>query len=424
MTFLRGFAYIGDVLHAGSVPLERIAETEGTPAYVYNLDAIRLAYEEYRDAFSPWKHLACYAVKANSTAAVLRTLEGAEAGFDVNSAGELFRVLRAGADPQKVVMTGVGKTNRDIEAGVDAGILLFNAESVEECLRINAVARDRGSIAQALLRINPDVPTDTHPGIATGSAEHKFGISQASAMRALPDLSSLPNLRIAGFGMHLGSMLFEAGPYAAGLKMLTELADVSAGLLSGSGRFLNIGGGIGVPYKAGDPVFPAAELASDLSQLLDGLRARGVVLLSEPGRCIVANSGVLLTRVEYVNKERGRVFLIIDAGMNDLLRPMLYAAHHEILPVRRRSDRDETRCEIAGPVCESTDVFATARTIREVKPGELLAICSAGAYGASMSSVYNSRPLAVEVAVSGGKRFVARRRQTFEQLVENETAAP
>jgi diaminopimelate decarboxylase len=416
LRFASGFSYRDGALHCGAVPVADVADACGTPLYLYNLDAIAASYAAYEQAFGSIDHLTCYAVKANSSLAVLDTLVRAGAGLDVNSRGELFRALRCGADPTRITMTGVGKSRQDIEDGIDAGILLFNAESAEECERINEIAGARGATASVVLRINPDVDAHTHPYIATGLAEHKFGLSIESADAAINSIVSLPHIRLAGFGMHLGSMLFDATPYTEGLRTLVAFIDRIRPRLRHEVTHINIGGGIGVPYRDDAENFKPAALANVIARELP----TGVRLLTEPGRLLVANAGVLLTRVEYVKRNNLRSFLILDAGMNDLIRPALYEAHHEIRPVHLHSDRGRDAYDVVGPVCESGDTFAVRREIEEVRQDELVALFSAGAYGATMSSTYNSRPLAAEAIVSNGSWQLARQRQTLEHMLENE----
>lgn len=417
--FADGFHDADDALHCGGIPVADIAADCGTPLYLYNLDAIAARYRSYEDAFAGVEHLTCYAVKANASLAVLRALARAGSGFDVNSRGELYRALRAGADPSRITMTGVGKTRQDIDDGLAAGILLFNAESVEECVRIDEVARNRGVVATVVLRINPDVDAHTHPYIATGLAEHKFGLSAADAESAIARVASLEHVRLAGFGMHLGSMLFDAGPWLEGVRTLLAFIERVRPSLRHPVTHLNIGGGIGVPYGDAPVDFGPGALVAAIAPLLP----RGVRLLSEPGRFLVANAGVLLARAEYIKRNNQRSFLILDAGMNDLIRPALYEAYHEIRPVQLHPGRAIVPYDVVGPVCESGDTFAVQRRMQEVREGELVAIFSAGAYGSSMSSTYNSRPLAAEAVLENGAWRLARARQTLEQLTENEHPA-
>jgi diaminopimelate decarboxylase len=417
--FAEGFSYVSDRLHCGAIPVADIAGATGTPVWIYNLDAIARKYRDYERAFAPLRHETMYAVKANSSLAVLQSLSREGCGFDVNSRGELFRALKAGASGRNISMTGVGKSASDIRDGLDAGIAFFNAESLEECILINKIAEDRATRARAVLRINPDVDAHTHPYIATGLAEHKFGLSEADTRQALGEASALPHLAIAGFGMHLGSQLFDASPYVEGVNKLLAFMRSVAPALREPVTVVNIGGGIGVRYSERDPAFDAGAVVAAIAPIMRDFGS-GLQVYSEPGRYLVANAGILVAKVEYVKRTSNRVFVILDAGMNDLIRPALYEAHHEIHPVYDRTDRKLESVDIAGPVCESGDTFAVQRRMRIVEQGELVAIFSAGAYGSVMSSNYNARPYASEAAVRVGGWFIARERQTLEQMVQNE----
>ena len=416
LPFAQGFHYRNDVLYCGTVPVSNIVDACGTPLYLYNLDAVADSYAIYEAAFSALDHLTCYAVKANSSLALLKTIVDAGAGLDVNSRGELLRALRAGADSSRITMTGVGKSRQDIAAGIEAGILLFNAESAEECVRIDEIAHAHGSIATVVFRINPDIDAHTHPYIATGLAEHKFGLSIDDADAVIDDVAALHHIRLAGFGMHLGSMLFDSEPYVKGIRALSAFIDRIRPRLQHDVTFINIGGGIGVPYRDDAvPFSPRTLVDSIRKEVPPQLR-----VLSEPGRFLVANAGILLASVEYIKHSNDRTFLILDAGMNDLIRPALYEAHHEIHPTRLHPKRKAVLYDVVGPVCESGDTFAVHRTIQEMRQDERIAIFSAGAYGATMGSSYNSRQLPAEVVVSNGIWRVSRERQSFEQMLENE----
>lgn len=420
--FALGFSFIDDELHCGAIPVSRIANEVGTPVFVYNIDAIVRRYRSYASAFDGMNHRTCYAVKANSTRCVLSALNDAGCGFDVNSRGELFRALKAGAEPASITMTGVGKTDADVVDGLEAGITAFNAESFEECARIDRLAAQRGLRARVILRINPDVDAHTHPYIATGLASHKFGLTEESVREALPNLLALRNIELVGFGMHLGSQIFDVSPYVQGVEKILSFIRSIASMLPRPISIINIGGGLGVAYdeheRDADPAALARALRPLLSASIEGL-ASDFALLSEPGRFLVANAGVLISRVEYIKRTSSRTFLILDAGMNDLIRPALYEAYHEMRPVNLRNS-GSVPYDVVGPVCESGDTFATQRSMAEVSEGDFVAIFSAGAYSATMSSNYNSRPLAAEVAVQNGQWFIARKRQTLEQMIQNE----
>ncbi len=416
MPFLDGFEYRDGELYCGSAPVAELLAGHSTPLYCYNYDAVVETYRTYASAFEPLNHRACFAVKAHSNIHLLALLSHAGCGLDVNSRGELHRALHAGAPPNTITMTGVGKTLADISAGLDAGILAFNCESLDECARIDAAAVERGKTADILLRINPDVNAETHPYIATGLSEHKFGIGLPEMEAAIPVIAAMKHLRIVGIGMHLGSQLFDIDAYEEGMQVLT---DVALRLRSEHGiavSYIDFGGGMGVAYDASTTAFPLGDLARRTAGALRQLDW-DVTLLSEPGRFLTANAGILLTRVEYVKTNAGKTFVITDAGMNDLLRPALYQAHHEIIPVHRHPERPDITADIVGPVCESGDTFATQRSIEEVRPGEYLAIASAGAYGAAMSSRYNSRPFAAEAALIGSVFRTVRRAESLDDMI-------
>ncbi len=415
--FLDGFAYAGDALAAQSIPLARLVAEYRTPLYVYNLDAVAARYREWDAAFGPLPHRINYAVKANSSLALLRHLGKAGSGFDVNSAGELFRTLKAGGRPERITMTGVGKTAEDIRAALTRDILFLNAESLEECFRIDAIAQPLERPARIVLRINPDIDVRTHPSIATGLAEHKFGISPEEALAAIPLLRERPNLRIAGFGMHIGSQILDPAPFVSSVARMLAFIDAARPLLAEAPAYLNIGGGVGVRYRREDAELTVEDFLAGLKPLLE---PAGMTVTVEPGRFLTANAGLLLTQVLYVKKTRAKTFVIVDAGMNDLIRPTLYDAFHEIIPLRRDDSRPAIVADVVGPVCESGDYFARDRSIPEPREGEYLAICSAGAYGAAMSSRYNSRAFAAEAAIRGGEFFLARRRETFDDMIANE----
>ena len=421
--FSEGFSYRNDILHCGDHAITDIAADAGTPVWIYNVHAIAEKYRFYEHSFSRVRHGTMYAVKANSSLAVLQALAREGCGFDVNSRGELYRALRAGARPERISMTGVGKSPADILDGLAAGIAFFNAESLEECVLINTIAAERGGQGQVVLRINPNVDAHTHPYIATGLAAHKFGLSEADMRDALAQLTSLPHIEIAGFGMHLGSQLFDATPYVEGVNKLLAFVHSVAASLPEPVRIINIGGGIGVRYSAQDPDVHAPDMVEAIAPIIHAFNPE-LRIYSEPGRYLVANAGILVAKVEYVKRTSNRSFVILDAGMNELIRPALYEAHHDIHPVRWRPDRPDEIVDIAGPVCESGDTFAVQRSMQAVERGDLVAIFSGGAYGSVMSSNYNSRPFAAELCVDGGRFGITRRRQTLDQLVENEIPLP
>jgi len=411
------FAYRNSELCCEQVGLRALAADAGTPAYVYSKAALLESYTAYDRAFAPVPHLICYAVKANSNLAILGTLARAGAGADIVSGGELFRALRAGIPAKKIIFSSVGKTREEMREALKAEILMFNVESLSELRALDEVAREMGVRAPVALRVNPDVDPQTHPYIATGLKTSKFGIPIAQALEAYQEAASLEGVEVVGADMHIGSQLTKTTPFgdavariAALVKTLRERSiDV---------RMVDIGGGLGVRYR--DEVPPTQAQYATL--LLPVLSELGVTVLLEPGRSIVGNAGVLLTRVLYRKETREKTFIVVDAAMNDLIRPAFYDAWHEIRPVdEARLGRPVERVDVVGPVCESGDFLAKDRELAESEEGDLLAVMSAGAYGFVMSSNYNTRPRAVEVLVDGDRYTIVRRRETYEDLVAGET---
>ena len=410
------FEYRNGELHAESVPLSQIAERYGTPCYVYSRRALTETYRAFDAAFAGRDHLVCYAVKANSSLAVLNVLARLGSGFDIVSGGELLRVIAAGGDPRKVVFSGVGKTAEEMRQALAAGILCFNVESGPELERLEHVAAQAGKTAAVSLRVNPDVDPRTHPYIATGLKENKFGIPYAEALALYQRARGMRHIALAGIGCHIGSQLTDTAPFVAALDRVLELAD----RLRADGISLahvDIGGGLGIRYRDESPP-SVAEYARALTGRLDG---RAFKLLLEPGRALVGQAGLLLTRVEYLKRGAERNFAVVDAAMNDLLRPALYDAWHDVMPVKE--GRGDTVYEIVGPVCETGDFLARARTL-SLEEGEHLAVMAAGAYGMSMSSNYNSRPRAAEVMVDGTAAHVIRERETVSELMSREILLP
>ncbi|MDH4188887.1 MAG: diaminopimelate decarboxylase [Betaproteobacteria bacterium] len=404
------FHYREGSLHIEQVPLEKIARRFGTPCYVYSRAAIEHAYDEFELALKGRKSLICYSVKANPNLAVLALMAQRGAGFDIVSGGELRRVLAAGGDPRKVVFSGVGKTEAEIESALRAGILSLNLESEAELERVDRVAQRLRRRAPVAFRVNPDVDPGTHPYISTGLKQNKFGVAYEDAERLYRDAARRKWIRLVGIGCHIGSQITSIAPFvdAAGrLIALTErLANAGIRL-----RHIDLGGGFGIRYSNEDPATVAEFLDGTLGMLAD----RSEVLIVDPGRALVGNSGALLARVEYVKRGEARNFLVVDAAMNDLLRPSLYDAWHEVRTVCEAPDAVEDCYDVVGPVCESGDFLAHERRLA-AKTGDLLAILSAGAYGMSMSSNYNSRPRAAEVMVSGRTVKLIRRRETVRDL--------
>ncbi|HZU28882.1 MAG TPA: diaminopimelate decarboxylase [Bryobacteraceae bacterium] len=412
---MQPFTYRDNTLYCDETPLADIARRTGTPAYVYSKSAILDRFRAYDDAFGVQPHRVCYAVKANSNLAILRLLAEAGAGFDIVSGGELFRVLKAGGDPQSIVFSGVGKTADEIDCALQAGIHGFNCESETELGLIDSLAARRALRAHIALRVNPDVDAATHPYISTGLREHKFGVDMHDAEALYARALALPNLIPHGVSCHIGSQILDPAPMLESLDKMLELIK----RLRARGvplTTLDLGGGLGVPYKPGEKR-PA--VAPFLETVCSRVAGRDLTVLVEPGRSIVGEAGVLITRVLYRKTAGAKEFVIVDAAMNDLIRPALYQSHHEIIPLRK-SDRGRIRADVVGPVCESGDFLARAREMDNVMPGDLLAICTAGAYGFVQSSNYNSRPRACEVLVDGAEWRVVRRRETYEDLIRGE----
>src|SRR6516164_3810932 len=407
------FEYRGDELYCEDVPLEKIASEVGTPTYIYSERTLSRHVRVFDEAFQSVPHLICYAVKANSNIHLLRRFGEWGTGFDIVSGGELFRVLRAGASPEKVIFAGVGKTADEIRYALDAGILFFNVESPAELELIHVIARDTGRHARVSIRANPDVDPQTHPYISTGMQKHKFGISLPEARELYRGARQLPNIDIVGVQCHLGSQITQMGPFEEALGSLREfILELKAEGLTL--KYLDFGGGLGISYNGEVPPSPAA-YGSAVAKATKDL---GLTIVLEPGRVIVGNAGILLTRVLLRKNQGPKKFLVVDAGMNDLIRPALYGSHHQIWPVVERAGKETV--DVVGPVCESADFLAKDRELAVLEPGELLAVMSAGAYGFSLSSNYNSRPRVPEVLVSGNTYQVIRKRETYEDLIRLE----
>ena len=412
------FAYRNGELHAEDVPLAEIARRHGTPAYVYSRATLTRHFHAFDKALAGHEHLVCYAVKANSSLAVLQVLAKLGAGFDIVSGGELARVLKAGGDPRKVVFSGVGKTVAEMRQALLAGIGCFNVESEAELARLSEVAVSMKKRAAVALRVNPDVDPKTHPYISTGLKANKFGVEIADAERLYLAARALPGIELAGVACHIGSQLQDLAPFLDALDRVLALVDRLAAQGIALGH-LDLGGGLGVPYDKEQPPSPA-ELASAVR---DKLAGRALKLLLEPGRAIAANAGVLVTRVEYLKTGPSKNFAVVDAAMNDLLRPALYQGWHAILPVRDTPGAEKRTYDVVGPVCESGDWLGRERALAVV-PGDLLAIRTAGAYGFTMSSNYNTRPRAAEVMVDGKDVHLVRAREAIEDLLRGETLLP
>ncbi len=409
------FSYSGNDYYCEEVALADLAHRTGTPVYVYSRQTILDNFQAYNEAFGDLPHAICYAVKANSSLALLKLLAGAGAGFDIVSGGELFRVLRAGGAPSKVVFSGVGKTADEVEYALASGIHSFNCESEPELALIDAMAGRRGIKAAFSLRVNPDVDAATHPYISTGLSRHKFGIAIRDAAAVYHAARRFPNLRARGVSCHIGSQILDPSPILEALEKVLALAAE----LRANGdpiSHLDLGGGLGIAYHAEEQT-PA--IRDFIASMRSRLSESGLCIMVEPGRSIVGPAGVLLTRVLYRKKNGAKEFIVVDAAMNDLIRPSLYHAHHEIIPVRRNSLPSVT-ADVVGPVCESGDFLARDRKMADALPGDYLAVCDAGAYGFVQSSNYNSRPRSAEVLVEGRDFRVIREREKYEDLVRGE----
>ncbi|AHF02627.1 diaminopimelate decarboxylase [Marichromatium purpuratum 984] len=412
------FNYRDDLLHAESVPLTEIAERFGTPCYIYSRATLERHWHAFDRAFAEHPHLVCFAVKANSNLAVLDTLARLGSGFDIVSVGELERVLAAGGDPSRVVFSGVGKRADEMRRALEVGIRCFNLESEAELDRLDQVAGELGVIAPVSLRVNPDVDARTHPYISTGLRENKFGIDIRAAEAVYRDAAARPNLRVTGIDCHIGSQLTDLAPFIDALDRVLALADrlAEAGIAI---EHLDLGGGLGIRYRDELPPDPAAYAAA----IRHRLAGKPYEILIEPGRAIAGNAGVLLTRVEYLKPTEARHFAIVDGAMNDLLRPALYQAEQEIVPVRLDPTLETQRYDLVGPVCETGDFLGKSRQLA-IRPDDLLAVRGSGAYGFTMSSNYNSRPRAAEVMVEGDQAHLVRERESVESLFAGERRLP
>jgi len=412
---MHDFSYRNGVLHAEGVSLARIADEIGTPLYCYSSATLEHHHRVLADAFKGLDHLICYAVKANSNQAVLATLARLGAGMDVVSEGELRRARAAGVPADRIIFAGVGKTRAEMAYAVAEGILGFNVESEAELEALSAIAAEQGKTARVALRVNPDVDAKTHVKIATGKAENKFGIPYLEAPRLADRAAALPGLRLVGIHMHIGSQITDLAPYRDAFRLMRDLT-LQLKAAGHELRHLDLGGGLGVPYRSGEPAPPPPSAYAEIVRA--ALGDLGLRLVLEPGRMIVANAGVLLARVIAIKRGAVRRFTVVDAAMNDLIRPTLYDAYHEIWPVSEgKADEPHIRTDVVGPVCETGDYLALDRPAPPFFAGDLIAFMTAGAYGAVMASTYNSRPLVPEVLVKGDRYAVVRPRQTYDELI-------
>lgn len=409
------FQYRGDDLYCEEIPVARIASEVGTPAYVYSHATLTRHFRVFDEAFAEVPHLICFAMKANANLAVLKLFSDLGGGLDVVSGGELFRGLKAGVPAGRVVYAGVGKSRDEIAYALKSDILMFNVESGQELRLINEVASGMGLKARVAIRVNPDVDPHTHPYISTGLKKSKFGIDIALALDEYEAAHALPSLEVVGIHQHIGSQITDIRPFVDALAktaaLVKKLRERGADI-----RYIDVGGGLGITYKDEEPPLPS-EFAKALIGVIRDLKTTVVL---EPGRVLVGNAGILVTRVLYTKQTPAKNFVVVDAGMNDLARPSLYGAYHGIQPLRRTSGRAEVVVDVVGPICESADFLAKDRALPGVEPGELLAVMSAGAYGHTMSSNYNARPRAPEVMVRGDRHSVVRERETFEDLIRGE----
>ncbi|MDA0739412.1 MAG: diaminopimelate decarboxylase [Nitrospirae bacterium] len=409
------FHYRNDSLFCEDIPLEQIAKEQGTPSYIYSHATFTRHFQAVDQAFASVPHIIAFAMKANSNIAILRLMASLGSGADIVSGGELFRALKAGIPPNKIVFAGVGKDHNEIKYAIESGILFFNVESGAELQAINHVAGELGTQARVALRVNPNIDPQTHPYISTGMKKSKFGIGADQVLGEFDQAAALPNIQVVGVHAHIGSQLTKVSPFVDSLTKVLGLIQT----LKSKGipiQYLNIGGGLGITYSDETPPQPQ-ELADAITPILKETECE---IVMEPGRVIAGNAGILLTRVIYIKDNGTKKFAIVDAAMNDLIRPSLYQAHHDILPVNQVPNAPEDVFDVVGPICESGDFLAQNRTMPVVKEGDLLAVMSAGAYAFTMASNYNSRPKVPEILVKGGESFVIRRRESYDDLIRGE----
>ncbi len=412
---MNDFIFKENELYCEDVPVEQIASEVGTPFYLYSLATLRRHFNVFNESSKVLNSLICYSVKANSNIAVLNFLFKMGWGADIVSGGELFRALKAGVDAHKVVYSGVGKTEGEIEFALKSDILMFNVESLPEAFLIDKVAGRLNAKARISFRINPNVDPKTHPYISTGLKKNKFGINIKHALSAYETAGELSNIDVVGLDCHIGSQLTEIAPFNDAVEIIKELLDKTTAK-GFNIKYLDLGGGLGITYDNEMPPHPSTYMNS-IKKILKGYEGR---IIFEPGRLIVGNAGIFVTKVIY-NKDTGsKNFIIVDGGMNDLIRPALYEAYHEIVPVIKR-DGPRAKSDVVGPICESADFLGKDRVMNSVREGDLLAVFSAGAYGFSMSSNYNSRPRAAEVLVDKDKFYIIRKRETYDDLIAKET---
>jgi diaminopimelate decarboxylase len=411
---MHDFQYHGDQLYCEQFSIQAIAQQVGTPFYLYSLNTLENHFRAFDSAFSKVEHLICFSAKANSNLAILRVFVRLGGGVDVVSGGELFRAMKAGAPPDKIVYSGVGKRPEEIEYALEFPILMFNVESSQELVAIDRIAGKMGTQAPISLRVNPDVDPHTHPYVSTGLKKNKFGINIQKSVDEYQLASTLPHVRVIGVSCHIGSQLTDMGPFLEAVQRIKELVQ----RLRAEGihvQYVDLGGGLGITYHQEEPPHPR-EYAESLLRELSGIEC---ILILEPGRVIVGNAGILVTQVLYTKEGGEKNFIVVDAAMNDLIRPSLYGSYQRIQPVQRNY-RPEIMADVVGPICESGDFLARDRKLPKTQPGELLAVMSAGAYGFSMSSNYNSRPRVPEVLVAKDRFYVIRQREDYDDLIKGE----
>jgi len=408
------FHYVDNELYCEDTPVQRIAQEVGTPFYLYSHATLKMHFKAFDSPFRDVPHITCFSMKSNSNLAVVRLFALEGGGVDIVSGGELYRALKAEVDPGKIVFSGVGKRPEDLAYGLDSDILMFNTESSQEIERLNSIAGEMGKKARIALRVNPDVDPETHPYISTGLRENKFGIDIREAPDQYAKASKMPNLEVMGVSCHIGSQLTQVDPFVEALRKLLSLVD-KLRAMDIPIRYLDLGGGLGITYDQEEPPHPT-EYAEAIKKEVKGL---DLTLIFEPGRVITGNAGILVTKVLYTKSTDEKNFLIVDAAMNDLIRPSLYSSYHAIQPVVKKGRR-VIKADVVGPICESGDFLAKDREIDAYEPDELMAVMSAGAYGFTMSSNYNSRPRVAEVMVRGDQYHVVRERERYEDLIRGE----
>jgi len=411
------FDYKDAALFCEDVAISQIAQKVGTPFYLYSKNTLLRHYRRLEESLASIDHIICFAMKANPSLAICKVLADEGSGADVVSDGELYRAIKAGIPPEKIVFNGNGKTAEELRAAIESDVLMFNADSEGEIILLNRIAGEMGCTACVSLRVNPDIDPRTHPYISTGLKENKFGVPIDNAVEFYKEADAMPNVDVVGIHMHIGSQIVELSPFVESLERTISLVN-ELNRMNINVRYIDMGGGIGITYREEQPP-TFEEYVSAIQPLIEGSDR---TLIVEPGRVLLGNAGILVTRVINVKKSGSKTFVVVDAAMNDLIRPSIYGAYHRIIPIEHHAEEAGTIvADVVGGICESTDFFARERELPRMEPGELMAIMSAGAYGSAMSSNYNSRPLIAEVMVDGAETQLIRRRQTFEEMVALES---